>query len=227
MLLIGAASALWLGIQTSISPCPLATNIAAVSFISKEVSSGRRVLLAGLAYTIGRAMTYTVIGAAITWGLLAKWSVGPFLERYMNRILGPVLILVGMFLLDLLKLGFSLSFGAGRAQRWAKGGGVFYAGLIGILFALSFCPASAGWFFVILIPLAVRYNSSFLLPLSFGVGTALPVAVFAVLLAAGVKRAAAAFDRVQKAERWVRAGTGCVFIVIGIYFCLRYIFKLF
>lgn len=227
MLLVGAVSALWLGVLTSISPCPLATNIAAISFISREVRSGRRALLAGLAYAAGRTIVYIAIGVIVTWGVLAAWRVGPFLERYMNRALGPILILVGMVLLNLLKLRFSTSVGVEKAQRLAQGGGILSAGLIGVLFALSFCPSSAGLFFGGLITLAVKHDSSFLLPALFGIGTAAPVVAVSILLTISVKYATAAFQRVQQAEKWVRAATGCVFILIGIYYSLRYIFEVF
>ena len=99
---LAVGSALWLGILTSISPCPLASNIAAISFIGRRVGHTRQVLLSGLLYTLGRTATYVVLAAIILAGLLAADGVARFLQRYMNQILGPVPILVGMVLLGML-----------------------------------------------------------------------------------------------------------------------------
>ncbi|MGB2599970.1 MAG: sulfite exporter TauE/SafE family protein, partial [Candidatus Omnitrophota bacterium] len=89
-------SALWLGILTSISPCPLATNIATISFLSKRVTHPRQVLLAGIAYTLGRMLTYSVLGILIIASLAKISFISNFLQRYMNMAIGPLLLLVGL-----------------------------------------------------------------------------------------------------------------------------------
>ena len=221
---LAVGSALWLGILTSISPCPLASNIAAISFISRRVGQNRQVLLSGLLYTVGRTLTYLALGVIILTGLLATGEVARFLQRYMNQILGPVLILLGMVLLGM--LGFSLSLnltGRGVQQRASKGGW-WWSGLLGILFALSFCPVSAGLFFGGLIALSAANGSRVLLPSLFGMGTALPVIVFAFLIAFGSQYVGRAFNRLTQVEKWVRTITGVVFILAGLYYCLTYIY---
>ena len=225
----GAAAvitALWLGILTSISPCPLATNIAAVSYVGRSVGSARAVLLAGGLYTAGRTLAYVVLGSAAVWSLMSVVAVSGFLQGTFHRLLGPLLIVVGLLLLGIVKLklpGMGVSQGLQRrVDRW----GVWGAGLLGIVFALSFCPVSAGLFFASLVPLAADRGSPLLLPALFGVGTALPVAAFAVLLAAGAGRLGKALDRVQAFERWARRVTAVVFIVVGIYETLRFTFYL-
>lgn len=218
---LAMGSALWLGILTSISPCPLATNIAAVSYVGRQVGSSRAVLLAGGLYTCGRTLAYVVLGAAAVWSLMSVVSVSSFLQSSFSRLLGPMLIAVGLLLLGVLKLniaGPGVSDGLQkRVDRW----GVWGAGLLGIIFALSFCPVSAGLFFGSLVPMAANHGSPLLLPMIFGIGTALPVAVFAVLLAAGAGWLGRALDKVQTFEFWARRITAVVFIVVGIYETLR------
>ena len=220
-----AASALWLGILNSVSPCPLATNVAAISFIGRRLESPRWVLLSGLLYTAGRVLTYTVLGVLLVSSLLSAPSAALILQKYMNQILGPVLILIGMLLLEIISLG---SFGSGlaarlqkRADRW----GVLGALLLGVVFALSFCPVSAALFFGSLLTIAVKAKSGILLPAVYGIGTGLPVLAFAIMIAAGARSLAKVFDKVTAFERWARRVTGVVFLGIGIYYTLAYVFR--
>jgi cytochrome c biogenesis protein CcdA len=224
---MAAGSALWLGFLTSISPCPLATNVAAMSFISRGLGSPRRVLLTGLVYTAGRSLAYLVLGILMVASLLTAPGVSLILQERMNQILGPALILSGVLLLDLIRLpsrGGGISSGLqGRAERW----GIWGGGLLGLVFALSFCPTSAGLFFGSLIPLALKSGSSVILPAVYGVGTAIPVFAFAIALAIGVNAVGRMFDVLSRFEVWARRITGVVFIVVGGYYCLTYIFEVF
>ena len=222
--LLGALSAFWLGIMTSISPCPLATNIAAITFVGKRVENPRSVCLAGLLYTFGRTLTYVVLGALLVSSLLSAPAVSQVLQKYMNKILGPLLVLVGMFLLELLQLSFSGATVGRKMQERVETWGMWGAALLGILFALSFCPISAALFFGSLIPLGVRYESGILLPAIYGAGTGLPVLVFAILIATGTRFVARAFNRLSSIEKWARRITGVVFILVGIYYTLVYVF---
>lgn len=220
-----AGLAFWFGILTSISPCPLATNIAAISFLGKRVERPGSVFLGGLLYTAGRTITYVILGIVLVGGLLAAPQVSQFLQKYMNQLLGPILILVGMFLLELLSLNLPGTGKTGeRLREKAESGGFWGAGLLGIIFALSFCPTSAALFFGSLIPLSVQANSNVIMPLIYGVGTALPVFAFALLIALGTQQVGKAFNRLTQFEKWARRITGVIFIVVGIYFSLVYIF---
>ncbi len=220
------AAAFWFGILTSISPCPLATNIAAISFISRKVGKLRPVLLSGLLYAGGRTVAYLALGALIMGGLMAGGQIALFLQRYLNQALGPALILVGMVLLGMLSSTASVSLVGDRMQARASKGGIGWAALLGILFALSFCPVSAGLFFGVLIPLSVANESIVLLPLVYGIGTAAPVMVFATLIAFASQRLGSAFNRLTQIERWVRRVTGVIFILAGIYYSLVYVYEL-
>jgi cytochrome c-type biogenesis protein len=220
--------ALWLGVLTSISPCPLATNVLAISFIGKQVDSTRRVVLSGICYTLGRMLAYGVLAVVVVAGLLSIPGISNFLQRYMNLFLGPVLILAGMGVAGL--LGFPsarTATGGERVRGLAERGGFLGAGLLGMLFALAFCPVSAALFFGALIPICVQQNSRLLAPALYGVGTAVPVLGFAFALALGARRVSALFDRVSQVERWARWLTGGLFIAVGVYLSLKYIFGVF
>jgi cytochrome c-type biogenesis protein len=223
---IGAGTALWLGILTSISPCPLATNIAAVSYIGKRVDRPRSVLASGLLYTLGRALVYIVLGALLVQSLLSAPHISHWLQKYMMKMLGPLLILVGMVLLGLIGRGFTGSGVADATRDRVDRMGIWGAGFLGVVFALSFCPVSAALFFGSLIPLSVRSGSGILHPTLYGIGTALPVVVFSIMLASGVNYLGKVFGGVTRFELWARWITGVLFIGIGIYFTLEYIFQL-
>ncbi|MCK5849689.1 MAG: sulfite exporter TauE/SafE family protein [Kiritimatiellae bacterium] len=221
---IAISSALWLGIITAISPCPLASNIAAISFIGRQVGNRRGVLLSGLFYAIGRTISYVLLGFIITAGFLASDEVARFLQKYMNEILGPFLILLGMILLGLIGSTLSLNLASDGVQRRAAKGGIVWSLLLGVLFALSFCPVSAGLFFAGLIPLSVKEGSRFLLPVFYGIGTALPVIAFAFLIAFASEYVGKAFDRLTQIEKWIRITAGVLFILVGAYYCLIHVY---
>ncbi len=218
-------TAVWLGVLTSISPCPLATNIAAMSYIGKDLGSPRRVLLTGVIYTFGRSLAYAVLSGLLIASVFAIPDLSFWLSTYMNKLLGPILIAVGIILLELVRINFAGSCVREKTgERFAKAGS-WGAGILGILFALSFCPVSAALFFGSLLPLAVKNESSVLLPTAYGAGTGLPVFLFAVSVALGARWVSKAFNRVVKFERWARRVTGAVFVVVGLHYCLTYILE--
>ncbi len=219
-------SALWFGILTSISPCPLASNIAAVSFLAKKVNHPMNVLLSSLAYVLGRMVTYAVIGSIIIVSLVSVPSIANFLQAYMNKFIGPILILVGLFLFDIIKFNtFSLAISQEKQNKLADSGAIG-AFLLGALFALSFCPIAAALFFGSLIPLALNSKIGMIHPFIYGIGTGIPVAIFAVGIMFGVKSFSKWFHHTAKIELWTRRLTGAIFILVGIYYIWSYIVPL-
>ncbi len=214
-ILSATAVAAYLGVLCAISPCPLATNIAAVGFVSRGLSPART-LLGGLLYAAGRAAVYVLIASVLISGLAAAPELAHSLQKYMNRATGPILVLVAAVLLGLIHLP---SFGTSRfsaIQKRLADSGLTGAFLLGAFFALAFCPTSAALYFGSLMPLAIDHNSSLLLPSLFGIASALPVVAIAVLIAAGVRKVGALFGRITALEKWLRLVTGVVFLVIGV-----------
>lgn len=225
--LIAFGSALWLGILTSISPCPLATNIAAISFLSKKVTHPALVFISGLAYTLGRMAAYAFLGWIIISSLLSVPQVAQFLQKYMVRALGPLLIITGLFLLEVITLKLpSVTLSEKHRHKLVESGapGAF---ILGFIFSLAFCPVSAALFFGSLIPLALNSKTGILLAFIYGVGTGLPVLFFAVAIALGVASLSRWFHRVAKLEYYTRRITGIIFILVGVYYIGIYMVKLF
>jgi cytochrome c-type biogenesis protein len=223
---IGMSAALWLGILTSISPCPLATNIAAISYVGRRVEKTRWVLIAGLLYTLGRSLAYLAVAIIVTKGLLSIPGISNFLQKYMNLFIGPVMLVVGLLLLDIWKFSFNGGGMGNKLQARIDNMGVWGAGLLGILFALAFCPVSAGLFFGGLIPLAIKGNTVLLSSL-YGIGTALPVIGFALLLAFAAHWVGIAFKKLTAVEKWVRRITAVVMMLIGVHLILKHNFGIY
>lgn len=223
-LLFAIGTAAWLGILTAISPCPLATNIAAISYVSRNSGNARSVLVTGLLYTMGRMFTYILLGVVLYYSLLSIPNVSQFLQKYINLFIGPVLILAGMFLLELISYTTKNSGIAGKMQEKIDSIGGWGAPLLGILFALSFCPVSAALFFGSLLPLAIKTNSPFILPAVYGLTTGIPVLIFSVVIAVSIKNLAKIYNKIQLFEKYARSFTGVVFILVGIYYSLNIIF---
>jgi cytochrome c biogenesis protein CcdA len=221
---VGIGSALWLGILTSISPCPLATNIAAISYIGRKVGNSRQVFLTGLLYTLGRTVAYLALAVVLVASVLSVPQIAMFLQKYMHLVLGPILIIVGMFLLGLIELNMGGKGMSEGLQKRVDAMGIWGALLLGIVFALTFCPTSAALFFGSLVPLSLKVNSSVVLPAVYGVGTALPVMIFAVILATSAQSVGKAYNVLAKIEWWARMLTGVIFILVGLYFSLKHVF---
>ena len=117
--MIGMGTALWLGILTSISPCPLATNIAAISYIGRKVGNSRQIFLTGLLYTLGRTLAYLGLAFILVASVLSMPQISLFLQKYMSLSLGPILIIVGMFLLGMIQMDIA---GQGMGEGLKKAG---------------------------------------------------------------------------------------------------------
>ena len=215
-------TAILLGLMTSISPCPLATNITAIGFISKDIDNRNRVFLNGLFYTLGRAITYTSIALIIYLGA-DQFSFSGFFQRYGEKIIGPLLIVIGVFMLDLVRIKFPalsrLTSGMDKRKSWR----FFDALLLGIVFALAFCPYSGVLYFGILVPMTVASVSGLYLPLLFAIATGIPVILFAWLLAYTVSGIGEVYNRIKIFELWFRRIIAVLFITVGVY----YIFKIY
>lgn len=210
-------SAFILGLMTAISPCPLATNITAVGYISKDIENRRKVFINGLVYTLGRAVTYTAIGIIFFFGA-SKFQVAGFLQQWGEKLLGPLLVIIGIFMLDIIRINFpglgSLTEKMGQKSR----SGFWGVLLLGIVFALAFCPYSGVLYFGMLIPMTVSSASGLYLPVIFAIATGIPVIIFAWFLAFSVGQVGSIYNNVKIFEKWFRRVIGVLFIVVGLYY---------
>lgn len=213
-----ALTALILGLMTAISPCPLATNITAIAYIGKEIGDKRRIFLNGLIYTLGRIISYTLLGLIIYWGA-SRLDISIFFQKYLNRVLGPLLILVGLFMLDIFRLKQT---GGGkwisRLEEKINVGRSLGAFLLGMLFALAFCPYSGMLYFGMLIPITISSPSGLYLPVIFAIATGLPVIVIAWLLAFTVRGIGNFYRNIKIFELWFRRVVALIFILVGFYY---------
>lgn len=214
-------TAFLLGLLTALSPCPLATNIAAIGFIGKDAGNRRRIFRNGLLYTLGRILGYTLLGVVLI-GILrtgtSMFGIQRAIALWGETLIGPLLLLIGLFMLfghrlNLPQFGFS-----GRAEGLARRGG-WGALLIGILFALAFCPTSGVFYFGMLIPMSATATAGYLLPAVFAIATALPVLAVAWLLAFSVQQVGSFYCRMQTVQKWLNRIAGLLFIAIGLYYC--------
>lgn len=217
-----ALTAFLLGLLTAISPCPLATNIAAIGFIGKDIENRRKIFRNGILYTIGRVIAYTALGVVLILILRAGASlfgIQKFIGTYGELILGPVLLLIGLFILLGNKLKLP-SFGFnGNGEGLARKGG-WGALLLGMLFAMAFCPTSGVFYFGMLIPMSATAAAGYLLPVLFAIATALPVLIVAWILAFSVQHIGSFYGKMQTVQKWINLIVGSLFVIIGIYYCV-------
>jgi len=222
-------SAFLLGILTSISPCPLATNITAVAFISKDIKTPKYTILSGLFYTLGRGISYTLLATLIYFGL-SSFQVSRIFQGWGDKVLGPILIIIGLVMFGVIKINLKNNSQAiEKIKLWLSDKGYLGSLLLGMLFAFAFCPYSGVLFFGVLVPMTFKSMGGLLLPPVFALGTGLPVIIFSFLIAFSVGAVGKTFQAVQKVEKWLRYGVASVFILAGIYylqFLIRYLINL-
>ena len=207
-----------LGLMTAVSPCPLATNISATANIAKSFTSKKKVLLSGILYTSGRMFSYTLLGVIIYFGA-SKFQTAKFFQSNGEVFIGPVLIIIGLMMTGVLKINFlSKKNLTERISDKIKDRGLLSSFLLGMIFALAFCPYSGAIFFVMLIPMAISSPGGLILIPVFSAGTGLPVIFFAFIIAFSIEKLGAYFKAVQKTEKAMRILAGFTFITTGLYY---------
>lgn len=214
-------TAFLLGLLTALSPCPLATNIAAIGFIGKDIEDRKRIFRNGLLYTLGRILSYTLLGVILILVLkegASMFGIQKTIGTWGELLLGPLLLVIGLFMLlgdriNLPQFGFK-----GNAEGLAKKGG-WGALLIGILFAMAFCPTSGVFYFGMLIPMSATATAGYLLPVIFAIATSIPVLAVAWILAFSVQKMGNFYGKMQKIQKWMKHIVGILFLLVGIYYC--------
>jgi len=220
-------TAFLLGILTSISPCPLATNITAIAYISKELKTPRNTLINGLCYTLGRGISYTLLATLIYFGI-STFRVTSLFQGWGDKVLGPILIVIGLIMFGIIKINLNTqNEKLEKFKAWIATKGFLGALILGMLFALAFCPYSGVLFFGILVPLTLRSQEALLLLPFFALGTGLPVIVFSFLIAFSMQKIGKAFKVIEKIEKVVRYFVAGIFLMAGLYylqFLVRFLF---
>ena len=211
----------FIGLMTAISPCPLTTNITAIAYASKRIDNSKHTLLVGILYTLGRMTTYILLAALIVWFGTNTQSIALFLQKYGEKALGPLLLIVGIIMLDIIKLNFFK--GSNRLNKLKEdlaNKGFIGSFFLGVVFALAFCPFSAVLFFGMFIPIALKTGSWIVLPAVFGFATGLPVLIFSFILVYSVSKLGTIMNKIQVFEKWMRKIVAIIFILAGLYYLI-------
>jgi sulfite exporter TauE/SafE len=216
-------TALVLGLMTAISPCPLATNISAIGFISRDIENRRKVFLSGLVYTLGRIISYTLLALILFFGA-NEMNIAMLFQGWGERVLGPLLIIIGLFMLDIIKIRFPGLSGITERIGEKSKGSYWSTLLLGMVFALAFCPYSGVLYFAMLIPITVSSAGGLYLPVVYAIATGLPVIIFAWLLAYAVGNVGKLYNHIKTFEVWFRRVVAVLFIGVGVYYTIIFFF---
>ena len=212
-------TALILGLMTAISPCPLATNITAIGFISRDIDNRKRVFMNGLVYTLGRAISYTGLAVLLFFGA-SQMNISRLFQGWGERLLAPLLIIIGLLMLDVIKIKFPGFSGLTDKIEEKVKGSYWSTLLLGMLFALAFCPYSGVLYFAILIPMTIASANGLYLPVVFAITTGLPVIIFAWLIAYAIGNVGKLYNHIKTFELWFRRGVAVLFIIVGVYYAV-------
>lgn len=212
-----ALTAFILGLITAISPCPLATNITAIGFISKDLDNKNKVFVRGMIYTLGRAIAYMAIGL-IFYIVPKPEAISNFFLMWGEKLLGPFMLLIGIAMLDVINISLPKIGKVNEKLEDKSKKSLWGVLLLGIGFALAFCPHSGVIFFGMFIPLTVNASGGLWLPLLFALGTGIPVVVFAWLIAFSMGSISQLYSKIKVFENWFRRIIAILFIVVGIYY---------
>lgn len=213
-----------LGLMTAVSPCPLATNITATAYLSKNITEKRKVLFNGIFYTLGRVFSYTALGLLFYFGA-SQFKVSRLLQNISGMWLGIALLIVGIFMLDVIKIKIpflnNLGINLGTNPSETKQKGKYWdAFIMGVAFALAFCPFSGVLYFGVLIPMTIVAPSGLLLPPVFAIATGLPVIIIAYLLAYSLANIGSFYNKMKSFEKWFKRIIALIFIAVGIYYII-------
>ncbi len=207
-----------LGLLTAIAPCPLATNITATAFIAKTINAKKKVIFSGILYTLGRLVSYTTLAAIVYFGA-SKFHLAKFFQGNGEKYIGFLMIFIGLLMLNVIKLnifkGVSVS---EKLTEKFKTKGLLGSFVLGVLFALAFCPYSGALYFGVLLPMTIASPETLLLPISFSIGTGVPVIFFAFIIAFSLEKLGIYFNAITKFEKWMRIFAGLIFILTGLYY---------
>jgi len=212
-------AAFFIGLMTAISPCPLATNITAIAYISKKIDNGKHTLITGFVYTLGRMFTYVLLASLIVYIGVNVQSISLSLQKYGERVIGILLVFIGLVMLNIIRLSFIKNSGRlDKIKERLSEKGYLGSFFLGVIFALAFCPFSAVLFFGMLIPLALKFSDGILIPSVFAFATGLPVILLSFILVFSVSKLSSIMKKIDLVEKYTRLIVGWIFIIVGAYY---------
>lgn len=212
-----------LAIVFALDPCLMLTNIAAIGYIGREVDDKRAILARGLYYTLGRTLSYGLLGCIMIAFLQLGKSLHPieeFVEHYGVAILTVFMLLMGVLLClsDYIPwLNINLAKNVDQTRFKGKLG----AFLLGIVLTFAFCPTNAILFFGMMVPVCSASKFGYALPFLFSATTAIPVLLIAYLIAFSINSIARCYNKVQLIGKILKWVVGIAFIAIGIYLAVH------
>jgi cytochrome c-type biogenesis protein len=218
---VGIIAAFFIGLMMAISPCPLVSNITAIAYASKRIDNSRHTMLVSLTYTLGRMATYVIIASSIVWFGLNTQAIALFLQRYAERMLGPLLIIIGIVMLDVIRIRWiKMNVNIDGIKEKLLKKGLLGSFLLGVILALAFCPFSAVLFFGMLIPLAVSAGDGILIPAVFALATGIPVIIFSYILVRSVSKLGSIMNSIAVFEKYMSKIMAIVFLAAGVYYTI-------
>lgn len=214
-------TAIILGLMTAISPCPLATNISAIGFIGRDLENRRIVFIKGVVYTLGRAFSYTALALILFFGV-SQMHISSIFQGWGEKVLGPLMVLIGLLMLDIIKIKFVSLGSISQKMQERSGNGLWGAFFLGVVFALAFCPYSGVIYFAMLMPITLSSTGGLVLPILFAIATGIPVIIFAWFLAYAMSNVGSMYNNIKKFELWFRRVIAVLFIGIGLYFIVEF-----
>lgn len=222
-------SALLFGLMGALAPCQLSTNVAALAFVTRSENESRRTGWQVLAFVAGKVTVYALIGGLVVASSLRINQVSETVIPVVvlaRRALGPLLIVVGLFMLGVLRLHVSVGANASRRlEQWVgEKHGLLPSYLLGVAFSFTFCPTLFMLFFGLTVPLAIASPAGVVLPGVFAVGTVLPVLVLAGVVASGRVALTHSLKRIRRANALLQRFAAVVLIVVGLHELVLYWF---
>ncbi len=209
-------SSLLLGLLTAIAPCPMTINITAVGFIGRDISHRERIFSNGIFYALGTIFSYTSLALVLYFGA-DQFRVSQFFHRYSEWMIGPLLLLIGVYMIGVFRIDFPAWNRVAKKFENRQSFRAWDSFLLGMVLALAFCPYSGVLYFGMLVPLIVTASAPWL-SLIFSLAAAVPIILFAWLLAFTVSGVGKVFNSLKAFEFWFRKVVAALFICIGIYY---------
>ena len=214
-------AAFLLGLLFSFDACPMLANIAAISYISRDLTNKKRLIIKCLWFIFGKILMLVILASALIFLIKSGSEIlnfGKFFLKYWETILISFLVTFGLLLLFAHKISWlKIAFSVEKLEKNAKKDnfGIF---VLGAVLSLAFCPTNAVLFFGILIPLSVSVSYGFFaLPFIFSLTTALPVIIIALIMVFSIKNIDKFYKIADKYSKIAIKVTGILLILAALF----------